>query len=368
MPKVTSLATIDRTRIASVVAIAAVSVFIVYGPSAFAELEPDVVGEAVINGEVPYRDFAFEYPPAAVPIFAAPALVTDNATTYRFVFRGLMALSWAGLALLVARRMRQGLASFMLASIVYAFVIDTMFDTVIAVLLLLGYIAARERHVSRSSIWLGVATVLKLAPAVLFALLWKDRSPRTRLTVMIVGSAALAASTLVPIAVASPGGDPISFHRDRLLHAESTLGNAVTTARAITGREPGIVFEHRSQGVEGLGNDWKIASIVLLAIVLLLLSLRADTTAPGTWAAAALAVPAFGPVASPQLFIWPLGFVGSMPRIARALYIGSGAASFIYFMVPTVRSAGILIPSFLLLLRNVMAIGSVVTAARWSRS
>jgi len=35
-------------------------------------------GERVAGGLVPYRDFAFEYPPGALPFLFLPALVTDS--------------------------------------------------------------------------------------------------------------------------------------------------------------------------------------------------------------------------------------------------------------------------------------------------
>ena len=32
-------------------------------------------GDAIANGQVPYRDFGLEYPPAALPVFAVPSLL-----------------------------------------------------------------------------------------------------------------------------------------------------------------------------------------------------------------------------------------------------------------------------------------------------
>jgi hypothetical protein len=45
-------------------------------------------GDAMTSGEIPYRDFAVEYPPAALPVFALPSLAP--ADDYRTVFEILM--------------------------------------------------------------------------------------------------------------------------------------------------------------------------------------------------------------------------------------------------------------------------------------
>ncbi|MDQ3992761.1 MAG: hypothetical protein M3229_03790, partial [Actinomycetota bacterium] len=56
-------------------------------------------GEAMVAGEVPYRDFAVEYPPGALPVFALPT-VGDGSDGYRRLFEALMWL--CGAAALVA--------------------------------------------------------------------------------------------------------------------------------------------------------------------------------------------------------------------------------------------------------------------------
>src|SRR4249919_1395239 len=49
-------------------------------------------GDAVVDGRVPYRDFALEYPPAALPVFVIPSLVAREGDlgAYRRAFDVLM--------------------------------------------------------------------------------------------------------------------------------------------------------------------------------------------------------------------------------------------------------------------------------------
>ena len=56
-------------------------------------------GDAVLAGEVPYRDFSLEYPPGALPVFILPSLAP--AEHYRSAFEALMIVCGLGAALRV---------------------------------------------------------------------------------------------------------------------------------------------------------------------------------------------------------------------------------------------------------------------------
>ncbi|HEX3226537.1 MAG TPA: hypothetical protein VHQ89_10605, partial [Gaiellaceae bacterium] len=58
-------------------------------------------GDDIVHGHhVPYRDFTLEYPPAALPVFAAPSVFEGY--DYRSVFQYLMLLCDMGLVVGVA--------------------------------------------------------------------------------------------------------------------------------------------------------------------------------------------------------------------------------------------------------------------------
>ena len=289
----------------------------------------EAYGEKVLDGLVPYRDFALEYPPAALPVFIAPALADEK--DYGSAFELLMwtcgvamivllvaalAAVGAGPARLFGAAAFAGLAPLMLGSVIL-----TRFDLWPAALLagaLAALAAGRER------LGLGVlalATAAKLYPAVVLpvALIWlaRRRGPREAAVGLGIFAAVLTA-VVVPFAVLSPGGlaDSVTDQAGRPLQIESLGASFLLAAHQLGLYDATVVSTHGSQNLEGTLPD-ALASVqtalqlvALVAVWALVARGRPDRERllAGS-AAAVVAFVALGKVLSPQFLIWLIPLV-----------------------------------------------------------
>jgi hypothetical protein len=288
-------------------------------------------GVEMLNGHVPYRDFGVEYPPGALPVFAAPAIGHDGFSLYNREFQILMALCGVGALLAMtlalrslaasAERMAAALAFAALAPLVLGSVILYRYDlwpAALAVAGLAAVLAGRERLGFAS---LGLAIAAKVFPAVLlppaFAYVWRTRGRREALLCL---GAAVAATALVvvPFLALAPHGvwESIVRQTTRPLQLES-LGSALLLAwHQVGGHALTLVTSVGSQGLQGsLPDAVGTASSVLLVVALLAIwaaAARGPATADRfvQYAAASLvAFVALGKVLSPQFLIWLLPVV-----------------------------------------------------------
>ena len=286
-------------------------------------------GTKMLDGQVPYRDFPVEYPPAALPAFVLPAVAEDE--HYGSAFEILMWTCAVAMVALVAVTLAgvgasslrlYGATAFVgLAPLALGSVILSRYDlwpAALTVGVLAALVAGRDRL---GFGLLGMATAAKLYPGVLVpvAFLWVGKRRGWR-------DAAIAAAVFlgvvlaifVPFAVLSPGGlwDSLSSQLGRPLQIES-LGSAfLLVAHQLGFYDASVVSTHGSQNLAGSFPD-ALASILtaVQAIALVLVWVLASRGGASRErllalsAAAVVAFIAFGKVLSPQFLIWLLPLV-----------------------------------------------------------
>jgi len=288
-------------------------------------------GAAIMDGHVPYRDFGVEYPPGALPVFALPALGKPSFSLYNREFQLLMALCGVGaLAAMAsvlrslrasAERQAAALGFFALAPLVLGSVILYRYDLWPAALTVAGLAAvlARRERLGLAAIGLGIAA--KAFPAVVLppvlAYVWRTRGRGEALRCLGVAAATTAVVVLPFLAIAPHGvWESIVRQTTRPLQIES-LGSALLLAAHHVG---GLALTmDSSRGSQNLGGSLPDAvgsiSSALLVVVLLALWV-AFARGPATGerlvrytAASLVAFVALGKVLSPQFLIWLLPLV-----------------------------------------------------------
>ena len=302
-------------------------------------------GNAIVHGHVPYRDFAVEYPPGALPAFVVPALAYADFGFYNRAFQILMALCGVGalLAMTVAlrslgasvQRTAAALAFAALAPLVLGSVILYRYDLWPAALTVAGLaavLAGRER-LGFASLGLGIAAkvfpAVVLPPALVYV--WRTRGRRDALICLGL-AAAVVALVLVPFLALAPGGlwDSVVHQTTRPLQIESLASGVLLAAHQVGGLSITMESSHGSQNLAGsLPHALGTVSTVLLVVALLAIWLAA-ARGPATperlvrySAASLVAFVALSKVLSPQFLIWLIPIVplvrGRRGLVASAL-------------------------------------------------
>ena len=289
-------------------------------------------GDAMLDGEVPYRDFRVVYPPAALPVFLLPAIGDGHVKrTYRRNFERLMVLcgllAVAGVALALAaldaepERLFGTLAFVAFAPLALGSVILTRFDLWPTALLVLGLAAVLAGRERLGLGVLGFAAAAKIFPAVVAPLavtyVWRRRGRRAAFVsaAVFVGAIALC---FLPFVILSPGGVWSSLQRqaERPLQIESLGSSLLLVAHQLW--EYGITLKlgHGSQNLGGaLPDAFALGQTALQTAVVAALWVGfargpAERERLVRYSAAAVAAfIAFGKVLSPQFLIWLIPLV-----------------------------------------------------------
>ena len=281
-------------------------------------------GEAIASGQVPYRDFALEYPPGALPMFWLPTL--GPAEHYRSLFEALMWLCAAGLLVLLVRaaaaldapprRLLAAAVAVGLFPLALGTVVLTRYDLWPALLTaaaLAAVLGGRERL---GLAVLGIAVAAKIYPLVLLPPLLvyvARRSGRREAGITFGAFAAALAVIVVPFALIAPEGlvDSVERQLGRPLQIESLGASLLLAAKQLGLYDPVVVSSHGSQNLDGslpdalAGGQTVLQAAALIAVWILFA--RGPATPERLVAACAASVVvfvAFGKVLSPQFLIW----------------------------------------------------------------
>ncbi|HZO96459.1 MAG TPA: glycosyltransferase 87 family protein [Gaiellaceae bacterium] len=264
--------------------------------------------ELVRHGAVPYRDFAFEYPPGALPPLLAPAYLGG----YQHAFGLLMGVLGAALAALLARDAPlRGLAFAAVSPLLVGALVLNRFDLWPALLATAALLALlHDRHRLGFAL-LAAGFTAKLWPLLLvpLAAAWTLRRRGGReLARAGAAAAAVAAAALVPFAALAPHGlwSSLWGQLSRPLEIE-TLGGALLM---LTGHA-GIDMSHGSYNAAGVAvRPLEALTGAALATTLAVLWVAfargpAEHERLVRYAAASVcAFVALGKVLSPQYLIW----------------------------------------------------------------
>jgi len=288
-------------------------------------------GLAMVDGHVPYRDFAVEYPPGALPAFAVPAVGKPSFTVYDREFQILMALCGVGAlaAMMVALRSLRASADrtaaalgfFAVAPLALGSVILYRYDLWPAALTVAGIagVLARRERLGFAALGLGIAAkafpALVVPPA--FVHVWRTRGRREAL-VCLGSAAAVVAATVLPFLAVAPHGvwESIVRQTTRPLQIESLGAAVLLAAHHVGGLALTMESSRGSQNLAGTLPD-ALGAISSALLVLALVGIWAGAArGPASperfvrYAAASLvAFVAFGKVLSPQFLIWLIPLV-----------------------------------------------------------
>ncbi len=349
----------------------------------------------VAAGEVPYRDFASEYPPGGVALIALARVVPS---TYESAFSLLMFVALAltalgamagaqGLGLGQAREVAAG-GVVALTPLLLGDFVATRFDLAVAALLAWTLAAAVARRFGWAWALLGVAVAVKLMPLVLVPalVLWQRRSGSRSVGRDAAIGGAVVAAAFLPFLVLAPHGiwNMFDYHLARPLQIESMGASYLLGLSALTGRTPTVTTSYGSQNLVGTGPDvitaistgLAIAVIAAIALTLMLRlrgasdrqAARLFTAACATTLAAALAT---GKVFSPQFVVWLLPaallVAGRYGHHAVVGAVGVMLVTQLYFPYRYWELVALdHRPIALLVIRNLLVI--VVAAACWPRA
>jgi hypothetical protein len=317
-------------------------------------------GDAIVHrGELPYRDFSLEYPPAAVPVFAAPALLTTSGdfSSYARWFEVEMLLCGAAAAAFVAlilagqgagiARMAAATSLVGLAPLALGPVVLSRYDLWPAALTTAAVAALMFERPRLAFALLGLAVAAKGYPLVLMPLFTIETARRRGARESVLAAAVLVLMLAVvtgPFLAFAPHGVWASVvgQSNRPLQIESLGASALLVAHQLAGLPLTKVSSHGSDNLVGALPHALASLESVLAVATLALLWVAFARGPSDISrllryatAAVCAFVAFDRVLSPQYLIWLIALVPLVPArrglLAWILFVCSMVLTQLWF-------------------------------------
>lgn len=346
---------------------------------------------AMLGGQLPYRDFLFEYPPLAAPVIALPGVLGTGDDAYRLSFAALTLLLAAAMVLLcgaLAARTggdpRRAMLAAAVSPLLCGAMIRTHFDLAPVVLTLVALLLLCGRRPRSGLAVLGLGAMTKVFPlfAAPAALAWLGARAGRRAAAS--GTVALALAMAIPAAAAvaiSPAGVERSarYQLDRPLQIESAPAQVLRVLDWLGAERVRVVHTQRSHGL--LHPASGAVSAVFTGLLLALVALLALGAARGgadppqerrlvlAGLASVVAFAALGRVLSPQFLVWvvPLMALAFAWRY-HALAATAAAAILVTLVEFPSRYLGVVqsepFPVALVIARDALLLGVLWLAAR----
>ena len=305
------------------------------------------VAERIVQGQVPYAEFALEYPPAALIPIVLPYLSWPvqplTFETYQWLFLAQSALisvlvaatvAWIGFRQAAANAMVLGVSRYILVATAIAPIMAWRFDLFPAALAIAGVASAIGGRPAFAGALLGVGMAAKVFPVVLMpvlGLLYLATRQWQAMGRLVAGFVVAASAAWLPIVALAPG-EAFSFvqwQQERPIQIESIQGGFHLLLGMLFDTGVGIIQNFGSVNVlfpgtdQGLGQQSvMVVGALLVVLALVYLRFRRDAARggpePGTIVAAAaavlLALLVTNKVFSPQYMIWLVPFAALLTR------------------------------------------------------
>ena len=298
-------------------------------------------GEHVLDGDIPYRDFALEYPPGALPAFVVPAFAGDFNGAFKTLQAAFgaaaAALAAVALAGLGARGGRlyggaavAGLLPYALGPV--SLIRFDLWPTLLCVAGVTAFVYGRHRLGFAA---LGLGAAAKLFPALLAPLAFlhvrRERGARAAWIGAVFFTGAVVLVTL-PFVVAGPGGVADSLRRQagRALQVETLGAGVLFVLDQLGAYEVDTEFSSGSLNVVGVLPDALAGAqtgLLLAAIAAVIVLFRRSARSRAELVLASAAVLAvfvvLNKVLSPQFLLWLIPLVAVVGGAPLALLAGA---------------------------------------------